>query len=305
MSCYRPIGAYRNEGGGISFHRSSADGKPVKPDVWIPCGMCIGCRAKRASDWSLRCMHEAAFYDANCFITLTYARDCLPPGASLEHGDFQRFMKRLRKHFGFRIRYFMCGEYGPLHQRPHYHAVLFGVDFRSDRVAAGKSASGNVYYGSPTLESIWTHGGVSVQDLTRETAGYCARYVMKKLLGPAAKSDEARAAREWTDAEGEVHERVPEYACMSLKPGIGSEFFFRYGSDIYPHDFIVEGGRKERPPKYYDKLLKRADRFGMADLKEAREGLAKLAHADNTEDRLRVREIVYEAKVRNQSRSLE
>lgn len=304
MSCYRPVGAYRSARG-VSFHRTSADGKPVRPDVWIPCGMCIGCRAKRASDWSLRCMHEATLRESNCFVTLTYGPGNLPPGSSLCHRDFQLFMKRLRKHFGFAVRYFMCGEYGPLHARPHYHSCLFGVDFRSDRQLSGVSASGYDMFESATLDSLWTHGRCTVQDLTRETSGYCARYVMKKLLGEAARDPGARRAREWTDAEGEVHERAVEYARMSLKPGIGYDWYSRFGSDVYPHDYVIADGRKERPPKYYDKLLKRTDRFVLEDIKEVREGTARLAHVDNTDERLRVREVVYTAKVRNQLRSME
>lgn len=295
MTCYRPLGAFRVPEG-VVFHKGSADGKPIKPDVWLPCGMCIGCRAKRASDWSLRCMHEASLYEASCFVTLTYARDCLPPGGSLCHRDFQLFMKRLRKQYGS-VRFFMCGEYGERLARPHYHACLFGVDFRSDRQAVGKSASGYAMYDSPALDGLWTHGRTTVQDLTRETAGYCARYVMKKLMGESARRAHAEG--------GASERREPEYACMSLKPGIGEWWYKLYGSDVYPHDYVVSDGRKERPPKYYDKLFGREDRFSLDDIKESRESMSRAAHADNTDERLRVREEVYKAKVRNQSRSLE
>lgn len=54
--------------------------------------------------------------------------------------DAQRFIKRLRRNIDYkfnreksqtnetttpRIRYYIAGEYGPLHQRPHFHALIF------------------------------------------------------------------------------------------------------------------------------------------------------------------------------------
>lgn len=43
-------------------------------------------------------------------------------------------MKRLRKYLEpVKVRFFACGEYGDNTYRPHYHLILFGCDFRSDR----------------------------------------------------------------------------------------------------------------------------------------------------------------------------
>ncbi|AXH74977.1 MAG: replication initiator protein [Microviridae sp.] len=243
--------------------------------------MCIGCRMRRASDWALRVMHEAQGWRSNCFVTLTYARDCLPPDASLCHEDFQKFMKRVRKHFGGTVRFYMCGEYGPLNQRPHYHACLFNADF-VDRVEAGRSESGEVFYRSAVLDKLWPHGRASVQDLTEQTASYTARYIMSKQLGINA----------------DYGVRRPEYNAMSLKPGIGAEWFKRYAlSDVYAHDFVIQGGVKRRPPKYYDKLFKRSKNVKFDEIEFAREKRAKLSAADNTDERRAVREQVHLAKV--------
>lgn len=292
MKCYRPLKAFRTTTG-VSFVERK--GHDVLGDIELPCGQCVGCRERRASAWALRVMHEASLWDANCFVTLTYGRDCLPPDGSLEHRDFQLFMKRLRKHFGVPVRFYMCGEYGPLNLRPHYHACLFNCDF-NDRVPSGKSASGAVFFDSPLLRKLWSHGHVSVQNLTPETASYCARYIMKKALGNTAQSA-------YTNEDGVI--RRAEYAAMSLKPGIGAAWYEKYGkTDVFPQDFVVMDGRKYPVPKYYGKLFKRSGDVRLDAVEYARHVKAREAHADNTDERLRVREIVHEAKVRNLTRNI-
>lgn len=238
-------------------------------------------------------MHEAQQHDENCFITLTYATENLPPGDSLQHRDFQLFMKRLRKAKG-EVRFYMCGEYGDLKQRPHYHACLFGVNFRQDRAPAGKSGSGALFFDSKELRDLWKLGIVSVQDLTKETAGYCARYIMKKALGKGSEN-----AYDRIDADGAITKRAPEYACMSLKPGIGSTWFAKYQSDVFPCDYVIQGGVKRRPPRYYDKLLERSKDVRKDQIDFARQERAKLSGPDNTDERRAVREKVHTARLRN------
>lgn len=298
MSCYHPLKAFRTPSGVVFQELSRHD---IIGDIELPCGQCIGCRMRRATDWALRCMHEAASHKENCFITLTYARDNLPADSSLDHRDFQLFLKRVRKHFApIAVRFYMCGEYGPLNRRPHYHACLFGLEFREDRKLSGRSASGVKFFNSPLLERLWGYGRVSVQDLTVETAGYCARYIMKKVLGEAAKT-----AYETIDDDGVIVKRKPEYAAMSLKPGIGAAWFEKYCKDVYPHDFVISGGRKQRPPKYYDRLLKRSGSLQLDDIEFARQIAAGQCSADNTPERRLVREIVHKARCSTLMRGLE
>lgn len=257
----------------------------------IPCGVCVGCLKRRADDWALRVMHEASCWSSNCFVTLTYGRDRLPPGGSLDHRDVQLFLKRLRKHFCVPVRYFMCGEYGPLNLRPHYHACLFNVSF-GDCVVRGKSGAGVVFSESATLNRLWSHGMCTVQELVPQTAFYCAKYTVKHLNKPGG--DIAAYAR--PDADGVLPARRPEYAAMSLKPGIGSTWFELYRRDIYPHDFAIMDGTKRRPPKFYDKLERRARGLEFEQIEFARAQRGRAAHADNTDERLRVREVVAMAR---------
>lgn len=261
-------------------------------------------------------MHEASLYQANCFVTLTYAPEHLPAGGNLQYRDFQLFVKRLRsaRRYAFlpsrisgvqpvhaaaflseparALRFFMCGEYGTLNLRPHYHACLFNVDF-SDSVISGKSAAGEVFLSSPTLSKLWPFGRAVVQDLNIITAAYCARYVVDKVTGP--------------DAEAHYQGRTPEFCRCSLKPGIGAEWFEKFGeTDCMRHDFVVESGNKLAPPRYYDRLRRRTDKTVRQDEWEfARELRARAVLGDNTDERLRVREVVHQARVRNQKRELE
>lgn len=286
MSCYHPIKGYRTPTGVVFSALSRYD---ILGDIEIPCGRCIGCRMRRASDWELRVMHEASLWPRNCFVTLTYGRDKLPPNASLCHRDFQLFMKRLRKATKDEVRFYMCGEYGEKNGRPHYHACLFNVDFFSDRVLAGKSGSGAEFFTSAELSRLWPHGRAVVQDLVPETASYCARYIMKKQLGEGSD-----------DYYGD---RSPEYAAMSLKPGIGAKWFDQYRRDVFPHDFVVQRGVKRSPPKYYDKLLRRQKLQISDSIEFERQKRAKLSAADQTDERRAVREIVHLARVSILSRS--
>lgn len=284
MTCYHPIKAFRTPDGIVFQELSRHD---ILGSIEIACGRCQGCRARRARDWQIRCVHEAQLWPQNCFLTLTYSDENLPDNSSLEHRDFQLFMKRLRESRDERIRFFMCGEYGPQTLRPHYHALLFNCDFR-DRKLAGKSGSGFIFYTSEELSNLWRLGHATVQDMSSETAGYCCSYVFDKVTGD--------------DAEAHYGLRKPEYCACSLKPGIGALWFATYGAAKSEQDFVVHDGRKTAPPKYYDKLSDRADFPWLDDIKIARENRARLALADNTDERLFVREKVHAARVRQRKR---
>ena len=96
-------------------------------------------------------------YEDNAFVTLTFRNEDLPDDRSVQKHHLQNFIKRLRKaHDGRTIRYFACGEYGAVHSRPHYHALLFNIDFRDKRQHALRN--GNITYRSEELERLWPSG---------------------------------------------------------------------------------------------------------------------------------------------------
>lgn len=190
MPCYKPLDAWRPDFSTgskkliFSYHPARCAGPT--PDLQVPCGQCVGCRLERSRQWAVRCVHESQLHKENCFITLTYASEHLPPDSSLHYRDFQLFMKRLRKKFtGKKIRFYMCGEYGENFGRPHFHACLFGHNF--DDLKLWKTQNNIPLYRSKILEELWPFGHSSVGSVTFESAAYVARYIMKKVTGEAAE----------------------------------------------------------------------------------------------------------------------
>jgi len=273
----------------------------------VPCGQCIGCRIDRSRSWAIRCVHEAQLYDDNCFITLTYRNEDLPWDGSLDVKHFQDFMKRLRRHFETQeIRFFHCGEYGEKNLRPHYHACLFNIKFEDQTLF--KQSNGNDIFTSNTLTKLWPFGFSTIGNVTWQSAGYCARYIMKKLNGNAANEpgEDGTTHYENLDKEtGEIIQLKKEYTTMSRRPGLGYGWFQLYKNDLYPHDFVVMDGKKHPIPRYYDILMGRENPQLIEELKEKRAKYAAENQIDNTCDRLRVREKCKEHQLSRLPRTLE
>lgn len=158
-------------------------------------------------------MLESLTHSDNAFVTLTYAEDKLPAGNSLMPKHSQDFLKRLRNQvYPSKIRYFMCGEYGDKTERPHMHAALFGYPScqhsRSRYVASGgpRGLRSSCCAQCDVLRDAWGYGLIFSGELTSESAAYIAGYVTKKMTS----RDDAR-----------LKGRHPEFARMSLRPGIG------------------------------------------------------------------------------------
>lgn len=244
MVCVMPLKAYRAEGGRVVF--SSKEGYVDRP-LTLPCGQCIGCRVDRSRAWALRCVHEASLHDRNCFLTLTYDAKHLPADGSLRKKDWQDFAKRLRKACG-PFRYFHCGEYGDANYRPHYHSIVFGLDFADTRVHFVRTGATRLFR-SPLLEKLWGHGFCTIGDVTFQSAAYVARYCMKKATGPLAE----QAYRRVDVITGEEYYVSPEYITMSRRPGIGAGWYDKFKDDVFPSDEVIFDGKRFRPPKFYDK----------------------------------------------------
>lgn len=316
MPCYKPLRAWRRDDGEIVF----AERGRIHSELTLACGQCIGCRLERSRQWAIRCMHEAKMHRHNCFLTLTYNDENLPPGRSLDHRDVQLFNKRLLKALGSKrnstivsdivatsrtrrhgatphtpvktFRFYMAGEYGAQFQRPHYHLCIFGLDFQ-DKTYLARTPTKSKLYRSPTLEKIWTKGFSSIGEVNFESAAYVARYVMKKITGHQADKHYQRIDTQ----TGEIHELKPEYNNMSRRPGIGKAWLDRYQADVYPHAKVIVRGRETNPPRYYDKLYKQRDPVAWEAIEYDRYIQGKQQYQEQLPHRLQAREKVAAAKI--------
>jgi len=276
MACFRPLHGYvskiKNANGKRNTVFKLQEAKFSNRDGgWGPerrtmrCGQCIGCRLEYSRQWAMRIMHEAKETEKNCFITLTYDTQHLPKNGELRKKDFQDFMKRLRKNTGLKLRFYHCGEYGENFGRPHYHACIFGADFRRGEIDDEEQPK-IIYkkklqekeillYDSPALQKIWKKGFVTVGELTFESAAYVARYVTKKINGK--KKEEGHYEIVDYNTGEIIGERPVEYATMSRRPGIATNWFDQYYRDCYPKDYTTVRGLPMRPPRYYDYLLEK------------------------------------------------
>lgn len=168
------------------------------------CGHCPECLNARSNEWALRCVYQAKESKKAVMVTLTYdtfQRDkdgkimTDKNGIPLENltlrnvdkRDCQLFIKRLREYFDRKknvqnIKYLLSAEYGKTTGRPHYHAILFGVEF-DDLIFHKKSKRGNTIYRSNTLDKLWKNGICTVDStlITPAVARYCTKYALKDL----------------------------------------------------------------------------------------------------------------------------
>lgn len=201
----------------------------------VPCGQCMPCRIARREEWSLRLMHESLFWDSCLFITLTYDQEHLPKNGSLVPNDLTKFFKRLRKRIGDRkIKYFACGDYGGKFDRPHYHILLFGLDYLSmdDR---------------QIIKDCWTLcdwdmlGKSPFGDVTPQSIRYVCKYIEDKVIGK-----ESIYAYDKNDI-------LPTYAVMSK--GIGRSYAQENYEKIFKELQCDVNGRTYPVPRYYRKIL--------------------------------------------------
>lgn len=244
-------------------------------------------------------MHEAKTHEHNAFVTLTYNDENVPAYGTLVKRHITLFLKRLRKALGNkRIRFYMCGEYGELNRRPHYHLCIFGIDIPDKSYY--KTVMGNKLYTSELITRLWPYGFNTIGDLNFQTAAYTARYVMKKINGAPKKKHYERIDSD----TGEIIDIEPEYNNMSRMPGIGRDWLDRFWTDVYPHGYVILKAQKTNPPRYYDKQLELREPLQHAELKRIRKIQQIHQWKDNTSARLKVKDAVAAAQIRMLKRTI-
>lgn len=172
----------------------------------LGCGQCLPCRINRRRQWMWRQTLESYTHEENSFVTLTYSDKYLPAGSNLEPDVLRLTINRFRTAIApVKVRFFAVGEYGGQSLRPHYHLSLFGVS--GDTVL---HSYGRARRADDIMYDCWKmcdkKNGFRMEEFNELTAQYVAGYVIKKL------SDN-------TDLR--LEGRVPEFARMSRRPGIG------------------------------------------------------------------------------------
>lgn len=300
MSCVSPIDAWRSRERSKNGKRrlvfNPAEGYRDM-HLTIACGKCIGCLRDRARNWAVRCAHEIAVNDENCFVTLTYDDENLPKhGVDIDH--FQRFMKRLRyKYSEKKIKHYGVGEYGSEFGRPHYHVLLFGHDFSDKTYWALRNESKS--YRSASLERLWPYGNSEVGEANFTSASYVARYLTKDYQ----KGIGQKGVREWRKALG----INPEFCSMSRggrkkgSHGLGYEWFEQFHEELLKFDSIIIQGSPLSPARYYDDLLGERYPEEAAKIKRNRRG-GNIPRPDKTTRQLYADKKILEAKIRTQTK---
>lgn len=176
-----------------------------------------------AKAWALRCHLELQQHPSAVFTTLTYDDQHLP--ATLERRHLQLWLKRLRKRAKRRLRFFACGEYGERTNRPHYHAIVYGLN----------------HHDAQLVDNTWGQGLTKTVPATPASIAYTAGYTAKKLNWRLERGERI-------DYEtGEIYDWEPPFTQMSRRPGIGGEA--RKWTNSW-RLFAIHNGKKMKVPRF-------------------------------------------------------
>lgn len=209
----------------------------VQVGVAYGCGQCLPCRVKRRRIWVHRLLLESLLHAESSFVTVTYGEDQLPlieGKPTLRREDYRLWLKRLRKRMvsivpEWKLRFFLVGEYGEESGRPHYHAALFGYrgcDYGDSRLHPGGERKPCRCASCTIISDTWGKGRTHQGVVERKSAQYLAGYTVKGMNGV---EDDRLLGRE------------PEFARMSLRPGIGAEAMHNVARAIDCYKLAADG----------------------------------------------------------------
>ena len=176
--------------------------------------------------------------------------------------------------------------------------------------------AGHQLYTADRLTETWGMGHAIIGDLNFESAAYVARYCLKKaeLAGREDTLEKRKKAyAKWLNGRKAEFVQMSRGRCPDRKGedpthehsvtcgGIGSHWFRKYSTDVYPSDSVVMRGREMLPPPAYDRLLEQVDPALFERIKKQRAKAAKkfALSEDSTSRRLRDAEIVKEETIKN------
>lgn len=229
------------------FEEALLHGRRRPEKMLVPCRKCIPCKINKTSEWSMRLMMELESWETARFITLNYRPGTTPPNKSLVSEDVTKFFKALRQNLNYRpIKYFACGEYGEKEEnetaepdtpewekgkRPHYHAIVFGINSSIQDREACFSAWGKAeefqWFGKNWPKVCGT--------VTPDSCSYVAGYCQKKLFGELAEEEYFN------------HGKIPPFQHQSL--GIGEAYFLKHMEQYIKDGYILFNGKHHPIPE--------------------------------------------------------
>lgn len=243
------------------------------PSFFVPCGRCPECQDMKRKQWSKRMLCQLFVTPSASFITLTYNDSHLPSDGKVSKSEIQRFIKRFRnvsRDYGISIskdfKYFIVPEYGSKFGRPHYHGILFDIDFINTpawRPYIALFKDGRPLYSSKLLEKIWSKGFVSFDECNAKTINYVTKYITKSLS------------------------ECPWRLCsIGIGKGlfVGENGLLPYAEQSIDNGFVVlPYGKNMRttPPKFLDRYIERYDIVRYNDYKQRKRDFAQAKTMDS------------------------
>jgi hypothetical protein len=218
----------------------------------FPCGQCLHCRINRAERWTMRILLESKYHAKNCFVTLTYDDEFLPPLNSLCKSDYQKFIKRLRMCLARGIKdekgkkvkspeknfkYYLVGEYGTTGTRkinPHYHIAIFGLGQEHE-----------IFINEAWKFKEISMGRIHVGNINKDSARYISGYVVKGLY----QDNDYFAER--------LGERIPEFSRMSREYPLGWKYLEKLARKEQAEGKKIDTVRINQLNYLLDKTLKK------------------------------------------------
>lgn len=251
MACAHPLPLFKYE------KKFNYIDLPYRNNTFIPCGRCLNCRIDKINSYSDRCEYELIKRRAGAFVTFTYddlhithllRKDSKGKQvATLSRDDSRRFLYRLKQNINAELKkmnmdtcplmqkdykYVLSGEYGDhgkIFDRPHFHALFFGLDYAFCKKIFARSWRGQ--------------GEIKVLPISQGAPQYVLDYITTMEYGEMKK---IKYTNNNIESPFQVH---------SL--GLGTELYYSQLDYIKKHKNCYRWHGKDRPiPTYWrDKFL--------------------------------------------------
>ena len=196
----------------------------------IPCCNCFNCRLDFQYQAIDRMYCAWKSHNVSAFVTFTYDDNHLIindgfKNATLSKDDVHKYLDKIKHQLNIPFEYYLCGEYGDKFNRPHYHAVFFGLDYQLHK---------------SFFENSWKKGSVKVLPCNAKAFRYVSKYIT--------------SSQGSNDSEYFDYGIIPPFRKMSR--GLGLTQFKLHFNELCEYGYFFLDGRKIKPNRYYfNKLI--------------------------------------------------